>query len=181
MSLSKHLGGHLNKTHVDEGSLNWSINLFNIKSFLDVGCGPGGMVELANSKNLYSLGIDGDYTLKRFDSSKFIIHDFTKGSLVLDQEFDLCWSCEFVEHVEEIYVDNYMKTIASARRVIMTYAPPGKPGHHHVNCKPAEYWIDVFKKYNFIHDEDLTDQLRKHSSMKKPFVQNYGLFFNKSI
>ena len=70
MKLPNHLGGHLNKTHVDEGSLTWIINTFNIKSFLDVGCGTGGMVELSESKGIKSLGIDGDHTLKRCTSSK---------------------------------------------------------------------------------------------------------------
>lgn len=181
MSLPKHLGGHLNKTHLDEGSLNWAIKLFNIKSFLDVGCGPGGMVEMAHLKGLQSLGIDGDFTLRRFDNSKFIIHDYSAGPLVLDQHFDLCWSCEFVEHVNETYIDNYMITISAAERVIVTFAPPGTPGHHHVNCKPADYWITVFKKYNFNYDPNYTEQLRKSSTMKKKFVQNNGLFFTKTL
>ena len=181
MSLPKHLGGHLNKTHIDNGSLDWAIRLFKVKSFLDIGCGPGGMVELAISKNLQSLGIDGDFTLKRFDKSKFVIHDFTQSPLVLDKDFDLCWSCEFVEHVEELYIDNYMKTFISAKNVIMTYAPPGTPGHHHVNCKPAEYWIDIFQNYNFKYDDALTNELKTHSTMKKPFIQKNGLFFTKCI
>ena len=37
MSLPKHLGGHLNKTHIDNGSLDWAIRLFKVKSFLDIG------------------------------------------------------------------------------------------------------------------------------------------------
>jgi len=177
MNLPKHLGGHLNKTHVDEGNLNWIIEKFNIKSFLDVGCGPGGMVELANKKGLKTLGIDGDYTLKRSDSNLFIIHDYAKGPLKLEEKYDLCWSCEFVEHVEEKYIDNYMQTINYADLVAITHAPPGWPGHHHVNCQHADYWINVFKNYNFNYDEELTTLLRKNSTMKKPFIQRTGLFF----
>ena len=39
--LPKHLGGHLNKTHVDRGSLEILKRRFDIKSMLDIGCGPG--------------------------------------------------------------------------------------------------------------------------------------------
>lgn len=180
MNLPQHLGGHLNKTHLDEGSLNWLISNYGVTSLLDVGCGPGGMVELATQKGLIALGVDGDYTLKRFDPSKFIIHDYATGPLKLDQKFDLCWSCEFVEHVEEKYIDNYMQTISSANIVVITHAPPGYPGYHHVNCQNYDYWVDVFKKYNFIYDDEITKIIRKISSMRKPFVQKNGLFFKNN-
>jgi len=179
MNLPKHLGGHLNKTHVDEGVLTYLIENYNIQSFLDVGCGPGGMVELAAHKGLKTLGVDGDYSLKRFDKDKFIIHDYTVSPLKLDEEYDVCWSCEFVEHVEEQYVDNFMQTISAGKIAVITHAPPGAPGYHHVNCQLAEYWIDVFKKYNFIYDEIITKTIRNISTMKKPFIQRTGLFFKK--
>ena len=46
--LPDHLGGHLNKTHTDRATLLYLIQNFDIKSFIDVGCGPGDMVYLAN-------------------------------------------------------------------------------------------------------------------------------------
>jgi len=52
-----HLGGHFNRTHLDEGSLLFIIKEFNIKSFLDIGCGPMGMVVLA--KRAYGNGSIG--------------------------------------------------------------------------------------------------------------------------
>ena len=87
--LEKHLGGHQGKTHIDEGTLDWAIKNLKVKSLLDIGCGPGGMVELANNLGLDAVGIDGDYTLDRYDSSKFIIHDFTKGPAPISKRFDL--------------------------------------------------------------------------------------------
>jgi hypothetical protein len=40
-----HLGGHMNKTHVDSGSLSYMKTVLDCSSILDVGCGPGGHVE----------------------------------------------------------------------------------------------------------------------------------------
>ena len=77
--LEDHLGGHLNKTHLDEGALLWLKSKFNAKTYLDIGCGPGGMVELAESHNLTATGVDGDYTLDRYNPNNFILHDFTTG------------------------------------------------------------------------------------------------------
>ena len=69
----------------------------------------------------------------------------------------------------------------------MTYAPPGWPGYHHVNCQEESYWIDTLKSYGFRFDSAATKHLRQVSTMnidgkkKKRFVKNRGLvFFNES-
>ena len=47
------------------------------------------MVELAKSKGLRTMGVDGDSTLTRFDPNYFIIHDYTKGSPQIEDTYDL--------------------------------------------------------------------------------------------
>ena len=42
--LPVHLGGHFNRTHVDEGVLLLARSQLGVETLLDVGCGPGGMV-----------------------------------------------------------------------------------------------------------------------------------------
>jgi len=182
-TLAPHLGGHMNKTHVDEGALQWLINN-GAKSFLDIGCGPGGMVELAYSKGLRAIGVDGDHTLTRFNENYFVIHDYTTGSPMLAEKYDVAWSVEFLEHVEEQYMPNYMQTFQCAKSAVVTYAPPGWNGHHHVNLQEEDYWISKFKEYGFKLDENKTKFLRLNSTLnlgkkgKKAFVKNRGLFFN---
>jgi SAM-dependent methyltransferase len=181
--LPDHLGGHANKTHLDRGALQWLIKTFRINSFLDIGCGPGGMVELASLRGLYSVGIDGDFTIERNEDCNFIIHDFAESAYTSSEIYDIGWSCEFVEHVYEEYIPNYMPCFKQCKNMIITYAPPGWPGHHHVNLKEEEYWINIFEKNDFEYNEELTLELRKNSTMnlhkqKKAFVKNRGLFFN---
>jgi len=183
--LEAHLGGHGNKTHLDEGVINWCLDTLNIQSFLDIGCGPGGMVELAKQKNLKVLGVDGDHTLERKNPDDFLIHDFTKGPAPIEDKFDLGWSVEFVEHVYEHYQTNYMPAFQQCKYVVMTFAPPGWKGHHHVNLKEEQYWIDTFKQYGFFHNQTFTKFIRQTSTMnthkrKKAFVRNRGLFFENS-
>lgn len=182
MTLEPHLGGHQGKTHIDEGALTWLINVGH-KSILDIGCGPGGMVELAHNKGMRSKGVDGDYTLTRFDSEHFIIHDYTKGSPIIEEKYDLAWSVEFLEHVEEKYMENYMDTFKKCCTAVVTYAPPGWNGHHHVNLQEEDYWISNFENHGFKLNETLTRFLRKNSTLnlgkkgKKAFVKNRGLYF----
>lgn len=59
-----HLGGHMNKVHVDRGSLIYMRDILGCSNMLDIGCGPGWQVKLASDLG-YGLacGIDGDWTV----------------------------------------------------------------------------------------------------------------------
>jgi len=180
--LEEHLGGHNGLTHLDEGALKWLKDHFNAQTYLDVGCGPGGMVQLAEQIGLEALGIDGDHTLARYDESKFLIHDFTTGPLDhLGKKYDIGWSVEFVEHVYQEYIPNYITSFQACKVFVMTYAPVGATGYHHVNCNTEEYWIETMSKYGFRYNPSLTVELRNHSTMgkkrKHQFLKRTGLLF----
>jgi len=81
--------------------------------------------------------------------NNIIIHDYSKEKLFFSDRYDLAWSVEFLEHVEEKYLLNISNTFISCKYAIITAAPPKKGGHHHVNCKNLIYWIEKFKEYNF--------------------------------
>ncbi len=186
MNLPDHLGGHCNKTHLDVGALDYLIENYQVTSMLDVGCGPGGMVELAKGKGLKAKGIDGDFTLQFSSPENFIVHDFAQGPVDIAENFDLVWCCAFNEHVEEKYIPNFMSAVNKGKIVIMTYYE--LPGHHHVNCQPASYWIDVMKENGFDYDESLTLNVREASTMNKvgegkytpkAWIHYYGLAFKR--
>jgi len=178
--LPDHLGGQNGRSWTDDGSLNIMWNL-GCRKMLDVGCGFGGQVKLAESLGWESYGVDGDWTVLPKESN-FHLNDYTKGSPTLTYEVDLIWCVEFLEHVEEKYMDNYMSTFqdSKAKYLIVTHAVPGQAGHHHVNCQEEDYWLDAFKRYGFEYDETLTKQIREESTMKKPFVARTGLVFKRS-
>jgi len=177
-SLPSHLGGHMNKTHNDRGVLQYCISQFKIKSFLDVGCGPGGMVALAGMRGLEAVGIDGDWEVPKEKDTNIVIHDFTNGPCLLTKaQFDLGWSVEFLEHVEEKYMPHYMAAFQRCQIVICTAAPPGHGGHHHVNEQTQEYWHKKFDEYGFTYSPEFTEIIRKESTMQKPFMQRTGMFY----
>jgi hypothetical protein len=47
--LPEHLGGHMNKVHIDGGALHYVQRTFGLESMIDIGCGPGSQVVLATS------------------------------------------------------------------------------------------------------------------------------------
>lgn len=175
MNLPEHLGGSEGETHIDSGALNFIIGATGIQSMVDVGCGPGGMVELARSKGLVATGIDGDFTIQR--TVPCHIHDFTQGHVDLGRIYDLCWCVEFVEHVDEQYADNFIKVFQQCRFLMMTHAFPGQGGHHHVNEQPSQYWITKLEEAGFIFEEDMTKYIRQASTMKQRYIRTHGLFF----
>ena len=101
-----HLGGQNGWCWDDEGCLDWAIKTFNVSSMLDIGCGYGCQVKLARSKGLQSIGLEGDVSVFREDLQEEI--DFSKTKYKTNKQYDLIWSVEFLEHVEEKYIENYI-------------------------------------------------------------------------
>lgn len=181
-----HLGGGERRCHDDEGTLRFMIDNYDIKSMIDIGCGRGCQLRIAKSLGLDPiLGIDGDKWLaaKHWGPLPILVHDYTEGpSPLTDETFDLAWTVEFLEHVEEEYIPNYFKDLQRAKYVVCTFAPPGKAGHHHVNCKSYSYWLDVFvNHYGFSLKEDASLAIRRFSTMRKHFIRHYGLVFKNEI
>ncbi len=172
----KHLGGHNNITNIDFPILEKIKNDFNIVSCLDIGCGPGDMEKLCSLLKISWIGIDGDLSVKK---ENILIHDFTRGSLNLKTNYDLGWSVEFLEHVEEKYIPNFISCFCCCRFLLITAALPGSPGKHHVNCQANDYWIELFSKYGFQYDNNYTEELKEISNMRKNFFKKSGMFFKK--
>jgi hypothetical protein len=176
----KHLGGHNWVSHTDKGSLELIKQKFKIGTMLDIGCGPGGNIRVAKEVGIDAEGIDGDIrVIPENPDINIIPCDFAETTYT-DKDYDLAWSTEFVEHVEEKYIDNYMQSFAKCKYAFITYAPPGTNGTHHVNLKEQDYWIKVFGKYGFEYDEASTNQIRQASTMKRDFVRSRGLFFRRT-
>jgi SAM-dependent methyltransferase len=138
------------------------IDKYNIHSVVDVGCGAGWNTVWFHKKGLYAVGIEGwpDAIAKtKMPMERMIVHDYADGALPIPRT-DLCWCSEFVEHVEEQFIPNYMATFKCCRYVCMTYAIPEQTGFHHVNEQELPYWIDKMSDAGFEHLEQETKYLR---------------------
>lgn len=174
--LPEHLGGHFGNVNRDPATLAYLVARYGVQSLLDVGCGPGGMLDDAQALGLLAAGIDGDPFVASADR-RITCHDYTQGPLRW-APVDLVWSMEFVEHVDAAYVGNFLITFDAGRVLYMTAAPPGFPGWHHVNCQPPEYWIDLLGRRGWALDEEATAWVRANGS--HVFSTRQGLVFVRS-
>ena len=173
----KHLGGHKNKTWVDRETLKYLVDNLNISSMVDVGCGPGGQVELAREMGLDAIGVDGDPFLDIYEKDYFFINDYTTEGFPIEKK-DLAWAVEFLEHIEEKYLSNVFTTFRCCKYVCVTAAPPGKSGHHHVNCRDIDYWINVFEKNGFSYQSEDSERIRESITNMKFMKKTGSLFKN---
>lgn len=183
-----HLGGYL--VGGDPDTLypelwDWLVETWEVKSMIDVGCGDGRTMAYFSSLGCAACGVEGVPQ----DDIRIAEHDFEKGPYIptigfsgVPMQFDLAWSAEFVEHVEERYVPNFMATFKLARFVMITHAEPGQPGWHHVNCQSADYWKGVFSAHGFEFDAGLTGMSRGLAAANmRPFnhYRRSGLAFRR--
>jgi len=161
--------GHLGGCSKNGDPATWTpgvwdrlIENLNVKSVIDVGCGYGHSTKYFLEKVESVLGIEGsqdavDASLVR---EHIQVHDYSNSTFVPSEVFDLAWCCEFVEHVEEKFRQNFLDTFKRAKYVAMTYAFPGQGGHHHVNEQPESYWLETMKQNGFELMRDMTSELR---------------------
>lgn len=178
----RHLGGFVQGGDPDTqypALWQWFVEELRVRSVLDVGCGDGAALEVFRRLGADSVGIDG----MNHEHPLIVTHDYTTGPSRLGRtDYDLVWSCEFVEHVEEQYIPNFMADFRRGEMIAMTHALPGQPGWHHVNCQPSSYWQDMMERNGYELDKQLTEKgrakARFHSNPENYFVKS-GMIFKR--
>lgn len=181
------IGSHMNITHIDEGALDWLRGMYSGLNFLDIGCGPMGMVDLAYYKGHEAFGIDADKELiKQVAHPKhLIIHDLREGPCDIPKNrFDIIWCVEFVEHFPEQFIPNWINTLKLNINfggvypgiLVMTHATGENQGSH-VNCQPSVYWKALLSRHGFRYEGELTNELKAASTMKREFMKQTGMLF----
>jgi SAM-dependent methyltransferase len=188
-----HLGGYLarDEVHPHGDPWTWTPDLWQFlldtlkpKTLLDLGCGEGHSTKWFLDHGVQALGVDGCTVAKDntviAPSDRFILLDLMTGTLPSQTcKVDTVWCCEFLEHIEECYLDNVLDVFEGAKVVCLTHAFPGQQGHHHVNCQPSGYWIEKMRSIGFKLDERLTLGSRVFAPLPAHWGRS-GLIFRKN-
>lgn len=182
MKTEGHLGGYIAggdpATYFPE-LWRWCVSDLGVQSVLDLGCGEGHALSYFHSLGCDVVGVDG----VRQPDPRIKTHDFERqGAHPERREFDLVWTCEFLEHVEEAHAPNLVPSLRDGKIVLMTHAFPGQMGYHHVNCQPSEYWRGFMTAAGFLFDQELTDVTKSVASVNKSPYNHYvraGMAFRR--
>lgn len=176
-----HLGGNL--TCGDPNSYAPSVwdyvtNRFAIKSVLDLGAGLGHSSAYFHNKGCSVIAVDGLESNCMNAVYPVIKQDLTISPVVT--KVDLVYTVEFVEHVDQIFLPNVLRSMMCGTYLLMTHAQPGQGGFHHVNLQSAEYWINHITQMGFLLLETDTLRIRKLAEQDNAeWLAASGLMFGK--
>lgn len=168
---TKNMGGlhkdHLGGTEIGGDTDSWTPEVLDylfqkypLHSALDFGCGTGTTQLFFERNNIKHIGVDGTDIVKPYHRvpEKLEIFDLTTGAFNFGK-YDLVWSTDVFEHIEEQYIENIFNSIINTQPYIIAFAaaPEGWGGYHHVNCKNPDYWIEktllYCKEYEYMDAE----------------------------
>lgn len=123
------------------------------RSVLDLGCGTGAWLAEAKGLGVKDVvGVDGAYVPKtqlQIPSEEFLAGDLAQ-SIDLGRRFDLTLSVEVAEHLPPYAAENFVESLCRhSDCVLFSAALPGQGGKHHINEKPASYWVALFETQGF--------------------------------
>jgi hypothetical protein len=156
-------------------------DLYSPTSIVDIGCGSGAWLTTAEALGFTVLrGYDGPwadphkYTSPNID---FIPVDLEQSEITHDQRYDLAMSVEVAEHLSEPRADVIVEALCAASDVVLFGAAAANQGGvHHVNERPATYWIEKFRARGFEPFDVIRPAIWDNPDVKWWFRQNTLLF-----
>lgn len=162
-------------------------------SVIDVGCATGDLVLGFGEYNIFSKGLEGAKTVSKYlviPESDVAFRDlrvpmYSAPFLPIPLKYDLAMCLEVVEHIEIEFADILVENLCvMGDKILLSAAPPGQGGHHHVNCQHPEYWDKKFLRGNYKRNQEVAEKVKyyllpwKHKPGIKAFYQNM-LYYEK--
>ena len=141
---------------------------------LDFGSGLGHVIKIGVDRGLDIMGCEtSEYALEHtFEPDRVIkIEPVPKKCLPWpNNEFDLVFSSEVMEHIEEINTKEVIKELyrICSNKIFLTIESGYALGH--INLHPRDWWLAQFRGCGFKHSNELNNKL---DNMK---IINWGIY-----
>jgi ubiquinone/menaquinone biosynthesis C-methylase UbiE len=143
------------------------IQKMNPVRVLDFGCGLGNVIDECQKRYLNVIGVEtSDYAIAHNLNKKNIIKiaKIPEAKLPFkDNTFDLVFSTEVMEHIEEKNTDAVIKELyrVCSNQALFTintfdYNQPG-----HINMHSRKWWMKKFKNNGFVYNKKMWKSLNK--------------------
>lgn len=137
-----------------QGVLPLLFDLFAPDAVVDVGCGAGSWLAIAESLGATVLrGYDGpwanpaEYTSANID---FVPVDLETSDVELVRRYDLAICLELAESLPAARGDAIVRTLCDASDVVLfSAATPGQGGPNHIHEMPVSYWAGKFRERGY--------------------------------
>lgn len=164
--------------------LKFLFNIIRPNSVIDVGCGKGAwlaVAELYGAKKLK--GLDGSWINKKTllgEAIDFTAVNFEKDLPELDSKYDLCISLEVAEHISKDNAERFIEYLCSASdHVLFGAAIKKQGGTNHINEQPQTYWIEIFKSNGYDCFDIIRPNIWDNEAVEWWYRQNTFLFIKK--
>jgi SAM-dependent methyltransferase len=165
------------------------VQQYSPQSVIEVGCGNGDL-----SRELAMMGVDvfalDGYADPRFSADEKITFkkvDFNDTFALknhvatLAKKFDVAICLEVAEHLDPSVSSVLIEVLTSvADVVIFSAAVPGQGGDGHINCRPREFWHDLFSKHNFKVVDTIREKLKEKDGVATWYRLNILDYARKS-
>ena len=140
------------------------VALLRPKRVLDVGCGPGFMVDALRELGVEAYGFDGSvHAVSRARSGFVWLQDLREPIDFTPANVDLVVCTEVAEHMAPEHADRLVNNLCRpgphSHTIVFTAAPPGQGGLGHVNEQPKAYWVEKFEARGYAVNPTLTGAL----------------------
>lgn len=144
--------------------------IFKPASLSDLGCGCGVYSHLFGAKGARVLAIDCVSPPPEYCFPVEIIQrDLTVPLKNTWGNFNLALCLEVAEHIPEEFTGVFLENLtAFSDRLVMSAAPPGQGGHHHVNEQPRRYWAKKLAALGFAYNRRASGRVLKILETERP-------------
>jgi len=155
--------GRSNTAYVTSASIIVDVlaDKFSPRRVVDLGCGSGVYGHFLARRGIEVVSIDGVEPPGRYAFGVAIhLRDLTVPFENVWGSFDLALCFDVGEHIPPGRCDAFLANITSfSDTLLMSCAPPGQGGHHHVNERPKRWWIERLASHGFAYDRKRTGVL----------------------
>lgn len=178
---SKHIEGSVRSAEI---ILNLLYKLYQPKSVVELGCGRGSWLSVAESLGSNELkAYDGAWVKKEELLSQnidFTAVDFEKG-VDVKSGFDLAISLEVAEHISESNAAGFVKALCKASDVVLFGAAiKYQGGKNHINEQRQSYWVKLFKENGYECFDIFRKEVWDNDAVEWWYRQNIFLFINQA-
>jgi cyclopropane fatty-acyl-phospholipid synthase-like methyltransferase len=141
------------------------VDRYNPNNVIDVGCAIGVYMQEFEKYGVDVSGIEGAEKAVENAVVDGIVHADLRDPVPITKTADLVLCIEVAEHLHPKYADQLVETVSKCVNdggvAILSAAPPGQRGTHHVNLQPKEYWIKKFESAGLSYAANETETLQE--------------------